>query len=69
MGRAFHLAGRCVGCNECERACPMKIPIGLINQKIVEEIEAAFDFRAGLSISPSPIVTILSGEYKEGSGE
>jgi coenzyme F420-reducing hydrogenase delta subunit/ferredoxin len=69
LGRAFHLAGRCVGCNECERACPMKIPIGLINQKIVEEIEAAFDFRAGLSISPSPIVTILSGEYQEGSGE
>lgn len=66
LGRAYHLAGRCVGCNECERACPMNIPIGLLNQKLAEEIEAAFDYRAGLAVTPSPIVTILSGEYKEG---
>jgi len=66
LGRAYHLAGRCVGCNECERACPMGIPIGLLNQKLAEEIEAAFDHHAGLTVSPSPIVTILSGEYKEG---
>ncbi|MGA2504867.1 MAG: hydrogenase iron-sulfur subunit [Anaerolineales bacterium] len=66
LGRAYHLAGRCVGCNECERACPMNIPIGLLNQKLSEEIEAAFDHRAGLAIAPSPIVTVLSGEYKEG---
>jgi ferredoxin len=66
LGRAYHLAGRCVGCNECERACPMDIPIGLLNQKLAEEIEAAFDHRAGLTITSSPIVTILSGEYKEG---
>jgi coenzyme F420-reducing hydrogenase delta subunit/ferredoxin len=66
LGRAYHLAGRCVGCNECERACPMNISIGLLNQKLAEEIEAAFDHRAGLTIAPSPIVTILSGEYKEG---
>jgi formate dehydrogenase subunit beta len=65
LGRAFHLAGRCIGCNECERACPMKIPIGLLTQKIAEEIETAFDYRAGLTVSPSPIVTVLSGEYKE----
>jgi coenzyme F420-reducing hydrogenase delta subunit/ferredoxin len=65
LGRAYHLAGRCVGCNECERACPMNIPIGLLNQKLADEIEASFDFRAGISNSPSPIVTVLSGEYKE----
>jgi len=66
LGRAYHLAGRCVGCNECERACPMEIPISLLNQKLAQEIEKAFGHRAGLTIAPSPIVTILSGEYKEG---
>jgi coenzyme F420-reducing hydrogenase delta subunit/ferredoxin len=65
LGRAFHLAGRCVGCNECERACPMDIPLSLINQKLAAEIEKTFGQRAGTAAVPSPIVTILSGEYKE----
>jgi formate dehydrogenase subunit beta len=65
LGRAFHLAGRCVSCNECERTCPMNIPISLLNQIMSEEIEAVFDHRAGMSVTPSPIVTVLSGEYKE----
>lgn len=25
---AMHLAGRCTGCGECNRACPMGIPVG-----------------------------------------
>ena len=27
--RALHLAGRCVGCGECERFCPVGIPLSL----------------------------------------
>jgi coenzyme F420-reducing hydrogenase delta subunit/ferredoxin len=65
LGRAYHLAGRCVGCNECERACPVGLPLSLLNQKLSAEVERAFGHRAGLDLSPSPIVTVLSGEYKE----
>lgn len=65
LGRAFHLAGRCVGCDACEQACPVSIPISLLNQKLAKELEKAFGFRAGVAAVPSPIVTVLSGEFKE----
>lgn len=59
LGRAFHLAGRCVGCDECERVCPMNIPIGLLNRKLVKEVESSLGYRAGMAPVPSPITTIL----------
>ena len=62
LGRAFHLAGRCVGCNECERACPVDIPISLLNRKLALEIQAAFGFQPGLNPAPSPLTTILKRE-------
>jgi formate dehydrogenase subunit beta len=62
LGRAYHLAGRCVGCNECERVCPMNIPIGLLNRVLAREIERTFQHRAGMAIVPPPLVTILNEE-------
>jgi hypothetical protein len=44
----------------------MDIPISLLNQKLAQEIQQAFGHRAGLTVVPSPIVTVLAGEYKEG---
>jgi len=64
LGRAFHLAGRCVGCDECERVCPMDIPISLLNHKLAQEVESSFGFRAGLSVAPSPMTTSLVEEVK-----
>lgn len=64
LGRAYHLAGRCIGCNECERVCPMSIPISLLNHKLAQEMKNIFDFEAGLTIQPSPLVTILGGEER-----
>lgn len=32
--RAFHLAERCTGCDECERVCPEGIPLSLISRKL-----------------------------------
>lgn len=64
LGRAYHLAGRCIGCNECERVCPMSIPISLINHKLAQEMKNYFNYEAGLAIQPSPLVTILGGEER-----
>lgn len=62
LGRAYHLAGRCVGCDECERVCPVDIPIGLLNRNLAREIDALYGYRAGVAPVPSPITTILSGQ-------
>lgn len=41
--RAFHVAGRCVDCGECERVCPVNIPLGRLNRKILKDIKELFD--------------------------
>jgi len=46
--RAYHLAGRCSGCNECERVCPVNIPLSLLNRKLAKDVEGLFGFQAGL---------------------
>jgi ferredoxin len=52
--RAFHLVGRCVDCGECERVCPVDIPLSLINVKMVDEVEAVFDYVAGVDAEAAP---------------
>ncbi|MEZ5125469.1 MAG: 4Fe-4S dicluster domain-containing protein [Thermoleophilia bacterium] len=42
--RALHLAGRCVDCGECERFCPVGIPLTLINRKLQEIVRKRFDY-------------------------
>jgi Fe-S oxidoreductase len=59
LGRAYHLAGRCVGCNECERVCPVEIPISKLNQILARELEDLYQHRAGYERVLSPITTIL----------
>jgi len=45
--RVMHLAGRCTGCGECERACPKNIPISKLMKKSGQIIERLFDYRTG----------------------
>lgn len=61
LTRALHVAGRCIQCGECERACPVNIPIMTLNQKIARDINELFGpYEAGMSVdSPLPL-----GEYR-----
>jgi ferredoxin len=53
-GRAFHLAGRCVECGECERVCPMGIPISALNRMLDQEVRERFGYTAGLDPDSVP---------------
>ena len=49
--RAMHLAGRCAGCAECERVCPMDIPLNLLNRKMARELKELYDYEAGFEVN------------------
>jgi len=54
--RAFHLSARCTGCGECERACPMDIPLGLINRAMAIEAKKSFSYVSGRSLEIPTLV-------------
>lgn len=45
--RAMHLTGRCISCEECQRVCPMNIPIMLLNRKMAQKVEEFYDYTPG----------------------
>jgi ferredoxin len=54
MIHGVHLAGRCTGCGECERVCPMEIPVAKIKKKIGMELKQLFDYIPGLNPDDIP---------------
>lgn len=63
MGRAMHLAGRCVGCGACDRACPVGIPLRALNSKLAEETKDLFASVAGLDCQKNPpLLEFLPGD-------
>ena len=60
MTRGLHLAGRCIDCNECERVCPVNIPLRLLNNKMEREAREQFGYEPGASIGgPSLTASFL----------
>jgi len=52
---ALHLAGRCTGCGECNRACPMGIPVGALKMQTGRIIAKLFDgYKPGADIDAIP---------------
>jgi formate dehydrogenase (coenzyme F420) beta subunit len=56
LTRFHHLAGRCIDCGECSRACPVNIPLYLFHKKVAKECEEMFEQKAGMSIEDKPVL-------------
>lgn len=61
---AVHLAGRCTGCGECQRACPVGIPILALRQQIARAVNEIFDgYNSGMNPAlVPPLYTYLPEE-------
>ncbi|GAH03892.1 unnamed protein product, partial [marine sediment metagenome] len=60
--RAFHLAGRCIECGECERVCPQSIPLMDLNRKLAKDVKELFDYEAGTDPEAKPLFGTFNTE-------
>lgn len=63
--RAMHLAGRCIDCGECERVCPVDIPLRLLNKKLEKEAKELFDYDVGFDPEKPSLVSCFRDEDSE----
>jgi len=64
--RAFHLAGRCIGCSACTVACPAGIDLDLLNLTLAKAAEDNFQFRSGMARNTEPLIGTFSPDDQEG---
>ena len=65
MVRAMHLAGRCVECGTCGKACPVGIPVHLLTFFAEESVRKQFGQRGGASASIDYAMSTFKPDDKE----
>ncbi|MFH0809013.1 MAG: 4Fe-4S dicluster domain-containing protein [Pseudomonadota bacterium] len=63
--RAYHLFGRCVGCGECELACPRQLPLMKLMRKVQKEAIDVYGHKAGTMIAEKPVLTTFRPDDPE----
>lgn len=64
--RMFHVVGRCIDCGECERVCPVGLPIRLLYRKMMKDSMELFGIDTpGLIIADNPLLSTFSPDDPE----
>ncbi len=68
--RSMHVAGRCVGCGECERVCPVDIPVSELAREMGRIIKERYDYEAGDPDQEAPLLGQFKNEdFDPGKGD
>ncbi len=65
LGRVMHLAGRCVGCGACERACPSGVKIRYLIDELSDFCKELYGYEAGVKPGEIPAVTDYKTDDRE----
>ena len=68
LTRVMHVGDRCIECGECERVCPMDLPLMKLNRKVIQDLNALFgEYEAGLAIDEpiEKLITYDLGDQEE----
>ncbi len=63
--RAMHLAGRCISCGECGRACPVGIPCHLLTMHLADQTHKYFNVHAGTTDKMKSVLSVFEPGDKE----
>jgi NAD-dependent dihydropyrimidine dehydrogenase PreA subunit len=67
LGRAMHLAGRCVECGACENVCASGVDARYLIRAATVFVEEEYGFRAGMDAqTPSALLTFKSDDPETG---
>lgn len=65
LGRAMHLAGRCVECGACERVCPSGVKIRYLTKEISKFIKETYGYEAGIDPEATPALAMFNTNDRE----
>ena len=68
LTRVMHIGDRCIECGECERACPMDLPLMRLNRKVIQDMNELFgEFESSMSLDDlhEPLITYDLNDREE----
>jgi formate dehydrogenase subunit beta len=63
--RNIHVAGRCTDCGECERVCPVNIPLRSLTREMYSIVDELFQFKSGMDKEALPLMAHYEQEEAE----
>jgi formate dehydrogenase subunit beta len=64
--RIYHVAGRCLDCGACVRACPMDIDLRTLGRKLEKDVRELFGYEPGMDLESAPLLGTFRTDDPQG---